>query len=259
LLSGYIILLLIKYIDGEVLTRGLIVKKFLVAASAFVFSCSAALAADLSPAPVEPVAPVASVFSWTGFYVGAQAGYGWSDTDYRFNGPVPNGTFHPDGFVGGAHAGYNYQFETPVVVGLEGDIEYSDIKADFNNPFGGFSGGNAKLRWQGSIRARFGYAIDRFLPYVTGGVSFGDFRFAGGPGIGSGFTPALVSWSKTMTGWTIGAGLEYAVTDNWTVRAEYRYTDYGDTTGSLAPAYPGTTERMKVQVQSIRAGVSYKF
>lgn len=234
-------------------------KRLLIAVSALAVVSSGAFAADLAPQVVEPTAPIVMPFTWTGFYVGAHAGYGWGDTKARFNGPVPHGDFTPDGFIGGVHAGYNYQFETPVVVGLEADIDGSDVKGDFDNPFGGFSGGSAKLRWQGSVRARFGYAFDRFLPYITGGVSFGDFRFAGGPGVGSGLSPALVPWSKTLTGWTIGAGLEYAFTDNWSARLEYRYTDYGNTSRSLAPAYPGVIERMDVKLHTVQAGISYKF
>jgi outer membrane immunogenic protein len=234
-------------------------KRLLMAASTLALIAGSAAAADLAPQPAEPVAPLVEPFTWTGFYVGVHAGYGWADTKARFSNLVPDGNFNPDGFIGGVHAGYNYQFPTPVVVGLEGDIDGADVEGSFNNPFGGFSGGSAKLRWQGSVRARLGYAIDRFLPYVTGGVSFGDFRFAGGPGISAPFTPSLVPWSKTLTGWNIGAGLEYAITDNWIARVEYRYTDYGNTSHNLAPAYAGVTERMDVKVQTVEAGISYKF
>jgi outer membrane immunogenic protein len=156
--------------------------------------------------------------------------------------------------VGGLYVGYNHQFDSPLVIGVEGDIEYANVKDSFNNPFGGLSAGSADLRWQGSARVRVGYAFDRFLPYVTGGVAVGNFRFEGGP------DPAtLQSWTKTKTGWTIGAGLEYAFADKWSARVEYRYTDFGTASGNLAPAFPFAIETMKVRDHAVRVGVSYKF
>lgn len=230
-------------------------KSILFSTVALVALSSGAFAAD---AVIEQL-PVASTYNWTGLYVGAQAGYESGRTSYNFDGPVPNGKFTPDGFVGGVYAGYNFETDTPLVFGLEGDVEYSDVKGSFDNPFGGFSGGSANLRWQGSARARVGYAFDRLLPYVTAGVAVGDFRFEGGPGLGSPFPPFLQSWSKTMTGWTVGAGVEYAFADKWSARLEYRYTDFGTAHSDLGPAFPGVTETMKVRDHAVRFGISYKF
>ncbi|UDL87019.1 porin family protein [Mesorhizobium sp. PAMC28654] len=234
-------------------------KSFLFAIATLVAATGGAFAADVVTLEPPPPVPVASTYNWTGLYVGAQAGYDWAKTSYNFSNPVPSGSFTPSGFVGGLYVGYNYQFATPLVVGVEGDVDYSNVKGSFDNPFGGFSGGSAKLRWQGSARVRVGYAFDRFLPYIAGGVAVGDFRFEGGPGLGSGITPALESWNKTMTGWTIGAGVEYALADKWTARLEYRYTDFGTAHGNLAPAYSSVVETMKVRDHSVRVGVSYKF
>lgn len=231
-------------------------KSLLLATATLVAATSGAFAADVVAS--EP-APVASAYNWTGVYLGAQAGYDWARTSYSFTNPVPTGSFTPNGFVGGLYVGYNYQFATPLVVGVEGDLSYSNVKGSFDNPFGGFSGGSARLRWQGAARVKVGYAFDRFLPYVAGGVAVGDFRFEGGPGLGSPFTPALESWRKTMTGWTIGAGVEYAFAERWTARLEYRYTDFGTAHGNLAPAYSSVVETMKVRDNSIRLGVSYRF
>ncbi|MGX5803373.1 outer membrane beta-barrel protein [Bradyrhizobium sp. Arg314] len=224
-------------------------KSILLATAALVAATGSAFAAD-----VLAQEPVASTYNWTGLYVGAQAGYEWAKTGYSFSNGAPGGSFTPSGFVGGVYVGYNHQFDSPLVVGLEGDIEYANVKDSFNNPFGFNSAGSADLRWQGSVRARVGYAFDRFLPYVTGGVAFGNFRFEGGP------NPAtLMSWSKTKTGWTIGAGLEYAFTDKWSARVEYRYTDFGTANGNLAPAFSTVVESMKVRDHAVRVGVSYKF
>jgi len=224
-------------------------KSFLLATATLIAATGGAFAAD-----VVTQEPVASTYNWTGLYLGAQAGYEWARTSYTFSNGVPNGSFTPSGFVGGVYVGYNYQLDTPLVVGVEGDIEYADVKDSFNNPFGGSSAGSADLRWQGSVRARVGYAFDRFLPYVTGGVAFGNFRFEGGP------DPAtLQSWTKTKTGWTIGAGVEYAFADKWSARVEYRYTDFGTASGNLAPSFPFVSETMKVRDHAVRVGVSYKF
>lgn len=224
-------------------------RSILLATAAVFATTSCSFAAD-----VLTQEPVTSTYNWTGLYVGAQAGYEWARTSYTFNGPVPSGRFTPSGFVGGVYVGYNHQFDSPLVVGVEGDIEYANVKDSFNNPFGNRSAGSADLRWQGSVRARVGYAFDRFLPYVTGGVAFGHFRFEGGPAPGS-----LQSWTKTKTGWTIGAGLEYAFADRWSARVDYRYTDFGTASGNLAPAFPFVTESMKIRDHAVRVGVSYRF
>ena len=235
---------------------GLAMKSLLFATVALAALTTGAMAADavtkVLPAPTP--APAAPIYNWTGAYIGGQIGYEWARTSYTFSNAVPNGSFTPSGFVGGVHVGYNYQFDTPLVVGVEGDIEYANVKGGFNNPFGGMSAGSADLRWQGSARVRIGYALDRFLPYVTGGVAFGNFRFEGGPDPAS-----LMSWTKTRVGWTIGGGLEYAFSRNWSARIEYRYTDFGTAASDLAPAYSFVTETMKVRDHAVRIGVSYKF
>ena len=111
-----------------------------------------------------------------------------------------------DGWLGGAYAGYNFQVNPNWVVGLEGDVTAT---------------GKSSNGWDSTLRGRVGYAYDRFLLYGTGGVAFGDIKHAGA--------------STTRTGWTIGAGVEAALTSNMTGRLEYRHTDLGTATvGGLA-------------------------
>ncbi len=159
-----------------------------VSALALVGSAGLALAADLpsggyqSP-PASQVYNPAPAFDWTGPYVGLTGGYGWGTSS---------------GLLGGGFAGYNFQVNPNVVVGLEGDIVAT---------------GKSSNSWDSTIRGRFGYAYDRYLFYGTGGVAFGDIKNAGA--------------SKTKTGWTLGAGIEAALTSNVTGRLEYRYTDLG--------------------------------
>jgi outer membrane immunogenic protein len=143
-------------------------------------------AADL-PAASEPVTPVYLPFSWTGFFVGAQVGYAWGDSKMDFpTGFLPG--FVPldrDGVFGGAYAGYNYQFNGGFVAGVDADINFGDVSGSgvytFNNGLGSFpfQRADSQLDGFGSARLRLGYGIDRFLPYVAGGIAFGDYDIDG--------------------------------------------------------------------------------
>ena len=126
--------------------------------AAFALVAGAAQAADL-PRRAAPPAPiyVAPIFTWTGFYVGAQIGGGWGRSEI---GAI---SYNANGVVGGLHAGYNMQFGS-IVAGVEGDIEATSLKGST-----AFPGVLLKTRapWQGSVRARVGVAFDRFMPYIT--------------------------------------------------------------------------------------------
>lgn len=202
-----------------------------VAALAAVLGASvAAQAADL-PRRSEPRAPVAKVpvmALWTGPYVGVNLGYGFGD--------ATGTTIDPAGFVLGAQAGYNYQWDM-FVVGLEADINYS-FMTDKNA-----AAARADLDWYGTIRPRVGIAFDRVLPYVTGGFAFGsqELQVAG------------VKQAKTLTGYTVGAGVEYAFTNNISAKLEYLYMDLGKTNYSTFATKAGNESHI------VRAGVNYKF
>lgn len=215
----------------------------------------AAFSADLATNPVlAPAAPSAAYYDWTGFYLGLQAGYGWSKADTSFAPPgAPSFSPDGDGFVGGAHAGYLQQFDS-FVLGIEADIEFSDISGSDSSLVGPTAGGKADINWMGSLRLRAGYAWDRALLYATGGLAYADFDGSGGPAGGP-----LQSFSDDLWGWTLGAGLDYAFTDAVSLRAEYRYTDFGDASGSLAPLYPAISSSTDLDVHAVRVGVSYHF
>ena len=170
---------------------------------------SAASAADLpsrryAPAPIVAAVPV---FTWTGFYVGVNAGYGWNtnDNDVFVPGIGVVDSDDDGGFVGGAQVGYNYQIGS-FVVGLEGDIQYADFGGD--NDVVGFDDDNND--WFGTVRARAGFAIDRVLIYATGG-----FAYAGGDGDNcggfSGGTFRCDGGDDTRWGYAVGAGFEWAM------------------------------------------------
>ncbi|MGX8013284.1 outer membrane protein [Mesorhizobium sp. ORM8.1] len=215
---------------------------------------SPALAADLSPQPIQPVA-----YDWSGIYVGAQAGYVWGNSTYDGAGspagpPFISTSVDPKGAFGGAFVGYNYQFDGNYVVGVEADANFTNAKGD-----GSFTGApstvfpSSDLKWFGSARLRAGYAVDRFLPFVTAGLAIGHysgaFNFPGGS----------IENSDTMVGWTAGAGLEYAVTNNLIARVEYRYSDYGRKSQPAPFNFPGQQARLDLTTNDVRVGLSYKF
>jgi outer membrane immunogenic protein len=224
----------------------------LILAGVVIAASTPAFAADLAPAPVEPIAPIVVPFNWSGFYVGADIGYSWLNSNSDFAGAgIPSNSPDPTGVVGGVYVGYNVQFNQ-IVVGLEADVEATGVNGDDRSGAGLTSFTKLDENWQGSVRARVGYAFDNFLPYITGGVAFSDWDIRSGP-IGGPFTKN----SESFTGWTLGAGLEYAFTPNIIGRLEYRYTDYGDSSDRIA-AFP-TTNRVDLKDNTVRVGIAYKF
>jgi outer membrane immunogenic protein len=260
-------------------------KKLLLAGAAVagLLAAGAASAADLpsrrmAPAPMAPAFAPLPVFTWTGFYIGANVGYAWNNNDN--DSFVPNafvrdnagrlvpftGTFDrgdSDGFLAGVHTGYNMQFGG-FVLGVEGDIEGVFGDDDDDDFFGGtvlrdvngnpiaFSFGPNSLDWQGSIRARLGVAFDRLLVYGTGGWAFG--------GVSGGFRNGGILFDDnnddTLTGWTLGAGVEYAFTNNLTTRLEYRYTNFDRDDDIFNNVSIGGKD---FDFHTIRAGLTYKF
>lgn len=150
--------------------------------------------------------------------------------------------------IGGAHVGYNYQMGM-FVAGLEGDVNGSNYNG--NNTLGGLTYGTRE-NIDGSVRGRLGIAWDRALVYATGGAAFGDFQNTYSLG---GFSD---SPSTTRIGWTIGGGVEYAIDNNWSVRAEYRYTDFGYF-NQYSPTALGATVSQHEIDNRVQVGFSYKF
>src|ERR1039458_2079568 len=210
-------------------------KQYLLASTICVLPFAAS-AADLPvKAPYSPVA-VAVPFTWTGFYVGGSAGLisqNTTGTDINGLWDSPGDTYGVPGYSGlfGINVGYNYQLSNNIVLGLEADIAWAGLNntsTNFDITGTGFSV-SSKLSSLGTVRGRIGYAFDRALVCATGGFAFGHVENATAILRGD---PAYynVSTSGTQTGWTVGGGLEYAVTNNWTVRAETLYVDLGTKT-----------------------------
>ncbi|MBR0830946.1 porin family protein [Bradyrhizobium manausense] len=206
-------------------------KRFVVGAAAVVAAgwTASAEAADLNygqRAPYTVNQPL-NAYSWAGPYIGGNLGYAW--------GSVSNNPTEPSGFVGGVQAGYNFQ-NGPWVFGIEGDIQGSGADDTFapwkfSNP------------WFGTVRGRAGYALNNILFYGTAGLAFGELR---------GQTFGLTE-SHTTAGWTIGAGAEVGLTQNWSAKLEYLYIDLSTSQFAITGVSNGYSASI------VRAGVNYRF
>jgi outer membrane immunogenic protein len=214
----------------------------------------AASAADMGPAYKAPPAAVPLPFSWTGFYIGAHIGGGWSDTDWP--GALvgsPGVSYDMDGFLGGAQIGFNYQVGA-WVFGIEGDVSWTDIDGAGTDVLGTVYSSN--IDWLGSITGRLGVAWDRWLLYVKGGVAFGD-------GNGSVVDPlfgAFTTEDDTQVGWTLGAGVEWAFWDAWSAKLEYQYYAFDDI--DLTFVGPGPTFvglNTDTDIHTVKFGINYRF
>lgn len=228
------------------------IRTILFAAVALYALAGTVMAADLPSRRAAPAAyiPPPAMFAWTGFYAGLDIGYAWQNAravNTAF-APAPLvGSPSPRGVIGGGFIGYNYQLGA-IVLGVEGDVEGSGVSA--SGPFGARLGQTIRA----SARGRLGYAFDRALFYATGGVAIANvtFRAPWFP------FPAAGGASATRAGWTVGGGLEFAFTPNWTGRVEYRYSDLG-TASFAAPLPLGAANAVRIRDNAVRAGVAYKF
>ena len=231
-------------------------KTVLALAAALTMLAANAVAADFDqPAP-------AGGYDWSGVYVGATAGYNWGKDRTAESGtwlgfPV-NAVFgyDLDGASGGVKAGVNFQ-SGAFVYGAEADIEAANITGGFVDRVQNAGIGKDKYDWQASIRARMGYAADRTMFYGTGGVSFAHIENTYSQVL---FAPNVSeSFDKVRTGWTIGGGVDYALTDKVILGAEYRYTNYNAFSNVSSSAFPGVTGEQNPASHAIRLSVSYKF
>ena len=209
---------------------------------------SSALAADLpthkappAPAPYSP--PPA--FTWTGFYIGVNGGWGFSGTQNNSFGNI-NG-----GLVGGT-IGYNYQMGQ-FVIGYEGDVDWADVHGGnftYGLP-GGFGTDKLTTNWMVTERARVGYAVDRTLFFVTGGYAGIDTRGTFADSFGN-----FGSQNVWHNGGVVGAGVEYAFTNNISLKGEYLYMPtFSQTYFAGTPDVTST----RLGVSMFRAGINYKF
>jgi outer membrane immunogenic protein len=218
--------------------------RLFVAAVALIALAGAAQAADLPPAPPyyykAPAYPP-PYFTWTGFYLGVNGGGGFGNSAWD-----TTSSFSTTGGVIGGTVGYNYQINS-FVVGGEGDIDWSSIKGTTTTGAcpAGCTTGNS---WLSTLRARVGYAADRFMPYVTGGGAFGNINAS---------TPGLAGGTATNVGWTVGAGVEFAINPHWSAKAEYLYVDLGKFNCGAGCGAP--SDNVSFTTSLVRGGINYRF
>lgn len=251
-------------------------KRLLLASTAIMALGTAASAADLpsrrAPAPYVAV----PVFTWTGFYIGGNAGYIFGADGRVANGGPLVGVVYPgftrvdpEGFTGGGQIGYNVQFGN-FVAGIEADAQYTDFVRTTTVTLGGGAGTTSNFRtdmaYLGTVRGRLGFAFDRLLVYGTGGFAYGDVdNSATFRAIGTGAGGPVVAFGRRTsmeTGWVAGGGIEYAIPNwNWfgssavTVKAEALYYDLGRQTVFAGPF----VSRFDNNGVIARAGLNFKF
>ena len=197
-------------------------RAFLIAATLSLAATSQVLAADLPPAAAPPRAPAAYIpppplFSWTGFYLGINGGYGFGQSSFSNAVDGSTGNFNTSGFLIGGTLGANYQIGS-FVIGLEGDGDWNNANGSINSTCVTFSC-TTQGEWLATVRGRAGFAWDRVLFYGTGGAAFGSVQASAG---------GLPYATSTQTGWTAGAGVEWAFLPNWTAKVEYLYVNLGN-------------------------------
>jgi len=253
--------------------RLLLVVVLLLAASL----ATRSMAADVEPPYLPKAPPVPVLYNWTGFYIGVNGGGGSSTQSFSGTQSTPLGStaFGSNDGLGGAlaggHIGFNYQFLSSLVVGVEADADWTN----YTNPgtavcptftsgaFAGLPAGcatnNQTLNDFGTVRGRLGYAWNRVLFYGTGGWAWGHSSGNSIP-----LTGSTASFSNSPTGWTAGAGVEWAFLPHWTARLEYLFLDFNNVATNYSTTAPplGTTTTHITSNNAVnvwRVGVSYLF
>lgn len=220
-----------------------------MSALAAISMMGAADAADLGrPAmPAKAPAYVAPYYNWTGAYAGINGGGGFGHSDWLL--PAGTSGFDTSGGLVGGTLGYNYQMGH-LVLGIEGDADYSTIKGDTTAATGICTGISCETRndWLATARGRLGYAFDRVMPFVTAGGAFGDVKL----------TPnGLGSETETRAGWTAGGGVEIGLNGPWSAKLEYLYVDLGKANCTATTC--GVPTDVSFTSNVVRAGINYRF
>ena len=230
----------------------------LVAAAAIVVAAAGdARAADL-PIPSLPPPLPAAVYNWTGFYLGVNGGFGTGNSNWSDGVIGTTGSFPTSGFLVGGTAGVNYQI-AEYVFGIEGDGDWTNLRGNSGSACGAISAVvtppvscQTQSQWLATVRGRVGYAFDRILLYGTAGAAFGNVQ--------TGLNPPSTFDSAVEAGWTVGAGVEVALAENWTAKAEYLFVDLPNATCTTAANCGGAAGSIvSFNENIIRAGVNYNF
>ena len=277
--------------SGDRVLGGLMIRFSAIIGSAVITGAFVQLASAADLSSKVPLYTPTMAVNWTGFYIGGSVGGRWSDSSWSTTaigsplGPSDPTTtpasFNSSSFRAGGYIGYNWQFSPSWVAGVEADAAWghnSKTLAGIPGTFGptgfgvdagaqAFDSSNVKLGWDGSVRGRVGYLITpTWLVYATGGVAWQqvDINAAcAGSFFNSSWcvAPRNETVSTTRTGWTVGGGIETLLWNNWLLRAEYRYADYGNIGhtffGGTGIDEVAMTESLKTHTGLI--GLAYKF
>ncbi|MCP4618516.1 MAG: outer membrane beta-barrel protein [Bradyrhizobium sp.] len=191
------------------------------------------IGAPASAADLALKAPaLASIYNWTGFYAGGHFGYGGASFGPGTN-PLPaQGVFLPHsatGLTGGFQLGYNRQLANGVVLGIEADSTFTSPVDTPGRAAMGPVPFHSTIDYVGTVRGRIGYAFGRWMPYMTGGFAWGHTHINVNDADGEPLFPV----GQYQTGWTAGLGIEYAISGNWSAKAEYEYVDLSRRTYDL--------------------------
>jgi outer membrane immunogenic protein len=221
-------------------------RKWLIGVAIAALGVTSAAAADLSPVYTKAPPMVAPQFSWTGFYIGANIGYGFGNATASSAGV--SGSENLNGVLGGGQIGYNWQFGN-WVLGIEGDGQGTDQKASFSA--GGVTEDDS-MPWFATVRGRIGYAVaPTWMIYGTAGGAWADFKSTlTVPGFGT------ATWEVTHGGWSAGAGIEGAINQSWSWKAEYLHIDTGTFSTTVFGAIPA---QVRLTDDIGRVGINYHF
>ncbi|QUS40102.1 porin family protein [Tardiphaga alba] len=234
-------------------------KKFLLGTAALLAMGASASAADLAARPYTkaPAYVAAPIYNWTGFYIGGHVGGAFNGNN-GFGGTTDNS----DGrFLGGVQIGADYQFAPNWVIGVEG--QYSWLGNNNTNvafqpaPPATFSTYNLNQKAIASVTGRLGYTWGPALLYVKGGWAYQDVSETLVAGVAG--APIAFDGGTKKNGYTVGAGLEYLFTQNWSGKVEYQYYDFGSTTLQPAVTGLGTAVSSKNDTHTVKAGLNYRF
>lgn len=226
-------------------------------------------AAYIAPNAAELYAASLST-DWSGFYLGAVAGYGWGEEDpvdlqaFPDSTAVEFGTLAPEGWLGGVTAGYNVQAGN-IVFGVETDLQASDFAASGETTIDGIATTSTlDVDWFGTANLRVGYAAGPTLFYLKGGLAYGELNGSTTATDGS-YTGTIANSDDLALGYAVGAGAEYALTDTISLKAEYQYVHLGaDGSGEIYdvggdPTGVSGSTTFNADMHVIKAGLNFRF
>lgn len=226
-----------------------------LSAFALLATACSAHAADIPSRKSTPSAPAFTAFSWTGAYVGVEAGYLAGAGRYSIPAQGVSTSPDPSGFVFGGFAGYRYQLANQIVLGAEVRA-FGVTPGEGTRHLIGVASGAIDTKWGGDARVSVGYAIGRFLPYVAAGVAVADQKGCREFADGSCFSNTR--YSGTRIGLALSVGAAYAFTANWSARLDYTLSMFGNH-NYTTPSVLGGITRVRMDTHAVRAGLSYKF